>query len=225
MAQPDPGLKCEKVLTHRSNPKPRPESTELGHSPPGEVGDHLIAVRAGNPEGWSHVQRGVTHGNEQACFEMKPTRRPIDILLVEDNPGDVRLMAEALKQARSPNRLWVVSDGEKALAYLRQQGRFSTVTRPDIIILDLNLPKKSGREVLADIKTDPQLKRIPVVVLSASTASADIVTCYDLNANCYVSKPLNLDDYMQALQTVEDFWLQIAKLPREWGWKWGAENA
>ena len=139
----------------------------------------------------------------------------IEILLVEDNPGDVRLTVEAFKEARVLNNLSVVSDGVEALAFLRRQGPYNAVRRPDIIFLDLNLPRKDGREVLAEIKQDESLRRIPVVILTTSQAEQDVLRSYDLHANCYITKPLDLDQFMDVIHTVEGFWLTIVKLPRE----------
>ena len=141
--------------------------------------------------------------------------REIEILLVEDNPGDARLTLEALKDAKVRNRLSHVLDGVEALAYLRREGKYATALRPDLILLDLNLPRKDGREVLAEIKADEKLKRIPVVVLTTSQSDEDILRAYNLNANCYVSKPVDLDQFMKVVQSIEDFWLTIVKLPTE----------
>jgi CheY-like chemotaxis protein len=135
-----------------------------------------------------------------------------EILLVEDNPGDVRLTREALKDGAAIN-LHVVRDGEKAVAFLRQEGEYTQAPRPDLILLDLNLPRKNGREVLAEIKITPSLKRIPVVVITASEAEQDILNCYDLHANCFITKPMDLDRFMSILKAVKQFWLTVAKLP------------
>jgi CheY-like chemotaxis protein len=143
------------------------------------------------------------------------SEREIAILLVEDNPGDARLTMEALREAKVHNRLDHVIDGMEALAYLRRQGRYAKATRPDLILLDLNLPRKDGREVLSEIKTDEHLKRIPVVVLTTSQAEEDILRAYNLNANCYVTKPVDLDQFIKVVQTIEDFWLSVVKLPTE----------
>ncbi len=137
----------------------------------------------------------------------------IDILLVEDNPGDVRLAEEALKESKVRNKLYVVEDGVKAMAFLRQQGAYASVPRPDLILLDLNLPRKSGREVLAEVKADEDLKRIPVVVLTVSKAEEDVVRCYNHHANCYITKPLDFNQFMEVTRSIEDFWLTIVKLP------------
>jgi two-component system, chemotaxis family, response regulator Rcp1 len=139
--------------------------------------------------------------------------RPIEILLVEDNPGDVRLTKEALKEGKVVNNLYTVEDGEEALAFLRRQGTFTQAIRPDLILLDLNLPKKSGREVLAEIKEDSDLKRIPVVILTVSEAEQDIIRSYNLHANCYITKPVNLEQFMEVVQSIENFWLTVVMLP------------
>ena len=143
------------------------------------------------------------------------SRAPIEILLVEDNPGDVRLTQEAIREAKIRNRLNVVRDGEEAVAYVRRQGNFADQPRPDLILLDLNLPKKDGREVLQDLKSDPDLHRIPVVVLTSSAAEQDILSTYDLYANAYVTKPVDLEQFMRVVSSIQDFWLNIAKLPPE----------
>ncbi len=139
----------------------------------------------------------------------------IEILLVEDNPADVRLTQEALKDAKVCNRMYTVPDGVEAMAYLRGEGRYAGRTRPDLILLDLNLPRKNGLEVLREIKEDAVLRRIPVVVLTTSQAEQDIVKSYDLHANCYICKPVDLDQFMLVVQTIEDFWLTIVRLPPE----------
>jgi len=139
--------------------------------------------------------------------------RPIEILLVEDNPGDVRLTREALKEDKVHNNLHVVNDGIEALAWLRRQGVHAGAVRPDIILLDLNLPKKDGREVLSEIKTDEDLRRIPVVVLTTSRAEEDVLRAYDFNANCYITKPVDLEQFMKVVRSIKDFWLTIVKLP------------
>jgi CheY-like chemotaxis protein len=141
--------------------------------------------------------------------------KTVEILLVEDNPGDVRLTREALRDGRVHTHLSVASDGEEALAFLRRQGRFGDAPRPDIILLDLNLPKRSGREVLSEIKRDDSLRRIPVVVLSTSAAEQDILASYDLNANCFITKPVDLDQFIRVIRSIEDFWLTVVRLPRE----------
>lgn len=140
---------------------------------------------------------------------------PAEILLVEDNPGDVLLTKEALKAGKMHNNLSVVSDGEQAMAFLRKEGEFKDAPRPDFILLDLNLPKKDGREVLAELKSDPDLKRIPVVVLTTSKAEEDIIKSYNLHANCYITKPVGLEKFIEVVRTLENFWLEIVKLPPE----------
>jgi len=132
---------------------------------------------------------------------------------VEDNPGDVRLTQEALKEGKVRNKLHVVRDGVEALAFLRKEGEHADAPRADIILLYLNLPKKDGREVLAEIKEDPDLRRIPVVILTISKAEEDILKSYNLHANCYVTKPVGLEQFMTVVRSVEDFWLTIVKLP------------
>ncbi len=141
--------------------------------------------------------------------------RPIEILLVEDNPGDVRLTEEALKESTVINHLRVVRDGEEALAFLRREGQYTQALRPDLILLDLNLPKRDGRQVLADIKRDEQLRRIPVVILTTSNAELDIIKSYDLHANCYITKPVDLDQFTKVVKSIEDFWLTTVMLPQE----------
>jgi two-component system, chemotaxis family, response regulator Rcp1 len=139
--------------------------------------------------------------------------RPVEVLLVEDNPGDVRLMQESLREGKVRVRLSVAADGEEALAVLRREGRHVAAARPDLILLDLSLPRKDGREVLAEIKADSHLRRIPVVVLTSSQAEKDIVASYELNANCYVTKPVDLDQFMSVVRSIEEFWLTVVKLP------------
>lgn len=142
-------------------------------------------------------------------------RGPMEILLVEDNPGDVRLTREALKEAQVHNQLHIVDDGVKALEFLRQQGSYQAVPRPDLVLLDLNLPKKAGLEVLREIKQDGRLKAIPVVVLTTSQSRDDIAGSYELHANCYVSKPVDFERFLNVIRSIEMFWLQTAKLPSE----------
>lgn len=141
--------------------------------------------------------------------------RPVEILLVEDNPGDVRLTLEAMKEGKMRNNVSVATDGEEAMAFLRREGEHAEAPRPDIIFLDLNLPKKDGRTVLAEIKHDGDLKRIPVVILTTSKAEEDVLNSYDLHANCYITKPGNLEQFIEVVKSVEDFWVQIVKLPTE----------
>jgi len=140
--------------------------------------------------------------------------RPVQILLVEDNPGDVGLTLEALKEATLPNKLTVVKNGADALSLLRRQGQHAGAARPDLILLDLNLPKKDGRKVLAEIKGDDNLKRIPVVILTTSEDEQDVLESYNLHANCYIVKPLDLDRFITVVKSIEDFWLRIVVLPK-----------
>lgn len=141
--------------------------------------------------------------------------KPVEILLVEDNPGDVRLTQEALHDGKVLNKLHVVEDGISALAFLNREGEYEDAPRPGLILLDLNLPKKDGREVLAEIKSNEDLRRIPVVVLTTSHAEEDIVKSYDLNANCFITKPVDLDQFIKVVKSIEDFWVTIVKLPSE----------
>jgi chemotaxis family two-component system response regulator Rcp1 len=146
---------------------------------------------------------------------MRTGSEPIEVLLVEDNPGDVRLTREALRDGKVHNNLSVAPDGVEALAFLRRQGKYADAPRPDVILLDLNLPKKDGREVLEEIKADPSLARIPVVILTSSEAERDIAQAYALHANCYVTKPVDLDQFITVVKSIEDFWFTIVKLPPE----------
>jgi len=140
--------------------------------------------------------------------------KSIEILLVEDNPGDVRLTQETFKDTKVRNSMHVVMDGIEAMAFLRREGKYAGVTRPDLILLDLNLPKKDGREVLAEIKADEDLRSIPVVVLTTSKAEQDIFRAYDQHANCYITKPVNLDQFINVVKCIEEFWFTIVKLPQ-----------
>lgn len=139
----------------------------------------------------------------------------IDILLVEDSPGDVRLTREALKEGRLRNELHVAMDGEEALAFLRQEGVHRDAPRPGLVLLDLNLPRVDGREVLREMKRDPSLRRIPVVVLTTSTADEDVLRVYDLHGNCYIAKPVEFERFLEVVQSIEDFWLTVVQLPLE----------
>jgi two-component system, chemotaxis family, response regulator Rcp1 len=139
----------------------------------------------------------------------------IDILLVEDNPGDVRLTQEALKDSKILNNLSIVGDGVEAMAFLRKEGKYADVARPDLVLLDLNLPKKDGRDVLKEVKEDPILRRIPVVILTTSRSEQDILKTYDLHANCYINKPVDLDQFVNVVKSIENFWFSIVKLPPE----------
>ncbi len=140
---------------------------------------------------------------------------PIEILMAEDNPADVRLTREALRDAKLVNTLTVVPDGEEALAYLRREGKYARAPRPDLILLDWNMPRKSGKETLQEIKADLVLRRIPVVVLTSSQADEDIIKAYELHANCYVTKPVGLEQFIAAVQSIQEFWFTIVKLPEE----------
>ena len=143
----------------------------------------------------------------------RTTGKAIEILLVEDDPGDVRLTMEALKNAKVLNHLSVAEDGVEALAFLRRQGKYAQAPFPDVILLDLNLPRKDGRAVLAEIKADPDLKRIPVVVLTTSTDEQDVLRAYNTHANCYITKPVDLKQFLSVVEAIDNFWLTIVKLP------------
>jgi chemotaxis family two-component system response regulator Rcp1 len=142
-----------------------------------------------------------------------PLLNPIDILIVEDNPGDARLIKEVLNEHKIYNSLFIVSDGVEAMNFLQKKGKYKDSPKPDLIILDLNLPKKDGREVLADIKADDNLKRIPVVIMTISQAEADILKSYNLHANCYITKPIDLNQFIKVIKSIEEFWFSIVKLP------------
>ncbi len=139
--------------------------------------------------------------------------RVMDILLVEDNPGDARLAEEALAESKARCNLFTVGDGAEAMAFLRQQGKYVSVPRPDLILLDLNLPRKSGYEVLEEVKTDDNLKRIPIVVLTVSRAEEDLLKCYNQYANCYITKPLNFEHFVEVMAAIKQFWLTVVNLP------------
>ena len=141
--------------------------------------------------------------------------KPIEILMVEDNPGDVRLTMEALRETKMNNNLRVIRDGTEALAFLNHEGEYGNASRPDLILLDLNIPGKDGREVLKEIKADERLSRIPVVILTTSQAEEDILKTYDLHANCYITKPVDLDQFVKVVRSIETFWLTIVRLPTE----------
>jgi CheY-like chemotaxis protein len=147
-------------------------------------------------------------------MEKKTEFKSINILLVEDNPGDVRLTREALNENKIVNELSLAGDGEEALKFLRKENGYENAPKPDLILLDLNLPKKDGRQVLAEIKNDEKLKRIPVIILTSSKAEEDILKMYNLHANCYITKPIDLKQFMQVIKTIEEFWLTIVKLPK-----------
>ena len=139
--------------------------------------------------------------------------RPVEVLLIEDNPGDVRLTKEALKEGKIINNLHVTEDGVEALAYLRKQGKFKNEPLPDLILLDLNLPRKDGRELLVEIKEDQHFKHIPVVILTTSKAETDIIKSYESHANCYITKPVDMNQFIQIVKSIEHFWFYIVKLP------------
>ena len=141
--------------------------------------------------------------------------KPVQILLVEDNPGDVRLTQEALKDSRMLDNLHIAKDGLEAMAFLHREGRYTDAPRPDLVLLDLNLPKKAGREVLAEIRADESLRRIPVVVLTTSQDEEDIIKAYNLNANCYITKPVELEQFFKVVKSIVEFWFTVVKLPGE----------
>jgi len=144
---------------------------------------------------------------------MPPIQMPVDILLVEDNPGDVLLTQEAFREGDYSPRLSIAEDGEEALQFLKKQGCFRDAPRPDLILLDLNLPKKDGRELLADVKQDPELHQIPIIVLTTSSAEQDVRRAYNLHANCYLTKPLDMESFLRKVHAVEEFWLNVVRLP------------
>lgn len=146
-------------------------------------------------------------------MSMRTVPETFDILLVEDNPGDARLAQEALKEGRMPSRLKVVVDGVEAMTYLRREGGYGDAPRPHLVLLDLNLPRKDGRQVLAEMKEDPDLRRIPVVVLTTSQADQDIMRSYDLHANCYITKPVDLDRFISVVRSIEEYWCSVVTLP------------
>lgn len=146
-------------------------------------------------------------------METRLMGRPVEFLLAEDNPGDVRLTKEALRESKISNNLNVVPDGVEAMAFLHREGKYADAPRPDVILLDLNLPKKDGREVLAEVKADPSLRLIPVVIITSSEAEQDVLKTYELYANCYVTKPVDLEQFIKVIQSIETFWLTIVTLP------------
>ena len=139
--------------------------------------------------------------------------RPIDVLLVEDDEGDVLMTREALEEGKVVNRLSVVGDGVEAIAYLRREEPYADATRPDLVLLDLNLPRRDGRQVLEEVKTDPDLRRIPIVVLTTSEAEEDVLRSYDLHANAYVTKPVDFDRFVEVIRQIDDFWISVVRLP------------
>ena len=144
---------------------------------------------------------------------MNEIPRPVQILLVEDSPGDVRLTQEVLREAKIANDLHIVGDGEEAMEFIRREGRYASAPRPDLVLLDLNLPRKDGREVLEDIKGDPRLRGIPVIVLTTSAAERDVLRSYEMQVNSYITKPVDLNEFIRVVRTIEDFWLEIVRLP------------
>lgn len=157
----------------------------------------------------------TTQAQAHEAAVVRRRARPAEVLLVEDNPGDVRLTTEALKEGRVLNQVHVVGDGVEALKFLRREEPYTDAVKPDLILLDLNLPRMSGREVLAEIKAEENLKRIPVVVLTTSQAEEDVLRSYDLHANCYVTKPVDLEQFLEVVKFIEDYWLMMVKLPPE----------
>jgi len=143
----------------------------------------------------------------------RTSRKPIEVLLVEDSPGDAELMVEALEESSLPIRVTVVEDGEEAVCYLRRQGPHQNAPRPDLVLLDLHLPRKGGMEVLAEIKAHPDWKRIPVVIMTSSSAEKDVLSAYDRHANCFITKPVDIDKFLEAVRSIEDFWLTVVRLP------------
>jgi two-component system, chemotaxis family, response regulator Rcp1 len=160
--------------------------------------------------GWRGIGLGISHAGRAVVDSGNP--QP-NILLVEDNPADVRLTLEALRDAGEAFQLHVARDGEEAMTFVRREGEFANRPAPDLIVLDLNLPRKDGREVLAELKMDPELHRIPVVVLSSSAAASDVIHAYDLGANCYVTKPRGFEAFVQAVRAIQQFWLGCVRLP------------
>ncbi len=146
---------------------------------------------------------------------MRVSVNTFNILLVEDSQGDIRLIKESLNEGKLRHQLHVVMDGEEAMDFLRRKGKYSEALRPDLILLDLNLPRKDGREVLAEVKSDSELKNIPIVILTTSDAEQDILMTYEHHANCYITKPVNLEDFIHVIKSIEDFWLEIVKLPKK----------
>ncbi|MEZ4986195.1 MAG: response regulator [Saprospiraceae bacterium] len=144
---------------------------------------------------------------------MKRNHKRYCLLLVEDNPGDVRLSQEAFREAKSDIHLEVASDGVEAVAFLQREGEYADKPRPDLIMMDLNLPKWNGKQVLEKIKNDPQLKRIPVIIMTTSSSSLDVLSCYDLHANCFINKPVDFDSFLTTISRIKEFWLETATLP------------
>jgi two-component system, chemotaxis family, response regulator Rcp1 len=151
----------------------------------------------------------------EAVMSFSNIMKPIEILLVEDNPGDIRLCQEALKESKLINRLNIVMDGEEAMNFVRKAGQYENAPSPDLVLLDLNLPKKDGREVLMEIKSDEKLRRIPVVVMTVSSSDEDILRSYDLHANCYITEPVDFERFIEVVKAIENFWFTIVRLPSE----------
>ena len=166
--------------------------------PNGETGLNRDVLK---PRSWSTVMTNSARGE------------PIEILLVEDSPDDTDLTVDALREGRVRNRITVVDNGVDAMAYLRREGKYQAAPRPDLVLLDLNLPRKNGREVLAEVKQDPDLRRIPVVIMTSSDDEKDVVAAYNLHVNCYVTKPVDLDQFIAVVKSIEHFWFSIVKLP------------
>lgn len=162
---------------------------------------------------WVELDMLLTNPSSQMSTRIN--RAPVRILLVEDNPGDVRLTQEAFREARVLVDLTVASDGIEAMDMLKRRGPYADFKRPDLILLDLNLPRKNGRELLTEIKADDELRRIPVIVMTTSKAEQDIHRAYNLNANCYITKPVDLEEFLNVVRSIEDFWLTIVTLPRD----------
>ncbi len=169
----------------------------------------------GGKRAWQGFNRLLynAYKSKGSIMNTTETGKPVEILLVEDSPGDVRLTRENLRESKMRNKLSVVTDGVEAINFLRREGSYADAPRPDLILLDLNLPRKDGREVLREIKADDDLKRIPVVILTISEAEEDILKTYDLHANCYITKPMDLEQFGKVVRAIEDFWLTIVKLP------------
>ena len=144
---------------------------------------------------------------------MNYTNKPVEVLLVEDNEGDIRLIKEAFKDSKIVNKFSVVGDGQQALDYLNKRGEFESADRPDLILLDLNLPKINGFDVLNEVKSNPEFQKIPVIIFSSSTSDSDVMRSYDLKANSYVSKPADLEEFLNVVRTIDEFWFQTVKLP------------
>lgn len=174
-----------------------------------------MAEKDMRPNQTANQARSLTALDEiRVPMDLRKTK-PVEVLLVEDNPGDVRLTQEAFKDGRMLVNLNIAMDGVEAMDFLHRRGKYGSAVRPDLILLDLNLPKKNGREVLAEIKADPELRRLPVIVMTTSKAEQDIHRAYNLNANCYITKPVELEEFLQVVRSIEDFWLSIVTLPRE----------